>query len=173
MSESKCLLTEEYLGKSGVKYIFEYYETDSFKHLPQNRIKQCYAVAFHKDKFLVVNNINKPGSYGLIGGSVENGECPDDTLIREIKEEGNMKVLEHKLIGYQKVIDTRGIQEPFYQLRYFALVEPYGPFVSDPDGKVTELIECDINDYKKYFDWKKIGDMIINKAYEMRDSALS
>jgi len=54
------------------------------------------------------------------------------------------------------------------QLRYFAIVEPYGPFVSDPDGDVTEIIECDKDDYKKYFDWQEIGERIIEKAYEER-----
>ncbi len=160
-------LTAEYVGVSGVKYIFEFFESDTFEHLPREQIKQCYAAAFHGDKFLVVNNTAKPGEYTLIGGSVEPGENPNDTLIREIKEESNMKVLNYKLIGYQKVIDTRGIQEPCYQLRYFAVVEPYGPFISDPAGKVTEIIECDQSDYKKYFDWGEIGDLIIRRAYEM------
>ena len=167
----KPLITEEYIGCSGVKYIFEYCECDSYEHLPQDAIKQTYAVAFHKDKFIVVNNIAKPEAYSLVGGSVEPNEHPDDTLVREIQEESNMKVLEFKPIGYQKVTDTRGIQKSYYQLRYFAIVEPYGPFVSDPAEKVTEVIECDKDDYKKYFDWGKIGDRIIERAYEMKNSA--
>ena len=93
----KPLLTNEYLGRSGVKYIFEYYECDSYDHLLQDAIKQCYAVAFYKDKFIVVNNIAKPGAYGLVGGSVEPNEHPDKTLVREIQEESNMKVLKFKL----------------------------------------------------------------------------
>lgn len=161
-------LTTTYTGNSGVKYIFEYYDSDSFDHLPKNSIKQCYAVAFHGDKFLVVNNIEKPGSYTLIGGSAEEGENPDDTIVREIKEESNMKVFDYKLIGYQKVTDTRGIEEPSYQLRYFARVEPYGDFVADPAVKVTEVIECTKDDYKKYFDWGEIGERIINRALEMK-----
>ncbi len=165
----KPIHSKEYLGKSGTTYLFEYYENDTFEHLPQDRIKQCYAIAFHKDKFLVVNNIAKLGSYTPIGGSVEEGENPDDTLIREIQEESNMKVLEYKLLGYQKVTDTSGLEKPYYQLRYFATVEPYGPFVSDPAGKVTEIIECDKDDYKKYFDWFEIGDRIIEKAYLLKN----
>ncbi len=163
---TKKPITNEYIGESGVKYIFEYYESDSFNNLPQNRIKQCYAVAFLKNKIIIVDNSQK-GTYGLIGGSVEEDEHPNDTLIREIKEEGNLKVLNYKPIGYQKVIDTGGIQEPFYQLRYFAIVEPYGPFESDPAGKVTKVIECNPKDYKKYFDWGEIGERIMERALEM------
>ena len=39
---------------------------------------------------------------------------------------------------------------------------------SDPDGDVTEVIECDPVDYKKYFDWQSIGDRIMERAVEMR-----
>lgn len=165
---NKPLFVKEYIGDTGAKYIFEYYECDSYDHLQQNKIKQCYSVAFHKDKFLVVNNVKKPGSYTLIGGSVEPGEHPDVTLVREILEESNMKVLKFKPIGYQKVVDTTGIEEPYYQLRYFSIVEPHGPFVCDPAEKVTEIIECDKDNYKQYFDWGEIGDRIIEKALEIK-----
>lgn len=168
----KPILTSEYIGFSGAKYIFEYYESDSFSHLPKDKITQSCAIAFKGDKFIIVNNVLKPGSFYPIGGSVEKGEHPDDTLIREIQEESNMKVLVHKPIGYQKVIDTRGLEEPYYQLRYFAIVEPYGPFVSDPAGKVTEVIECSPSDYKKYFNWGEIGERIISRALEMRKSVV-
>ena len=162
------LLTNEYIGNSGVKYIFEYFETDKYDDVPIDEIKQAYAVAWNGNNFIVVNNTKHPKSYGLVGGSVEAGEKPEETLIREIQEESNMKVLEYKLIGYQKVTDTRGIQQPFYQFRYFAIVEPYGPFVADPAGFVTEVIECNQSNYKKYFDWGAIGDRIIEKAIQYK-----
>ena len=163
----KLLFTKEYIGESGVKYFFEYYESDNFDHLPINEIKQSYAVAFHNDKIVIVHN-GKKDTWGLIGGSVEDGEDPDDTLIREIKEESNMKVLDFKMIGYQKVTDTRGIQAPFHQLRYFAVVEPCGPFEGDPAGSVDKIAEVDPFEHKKYFDWGEIGECIIKKAFELK-----
>lgn len=166
---NKFPLTKIYKGYSNTDYLFEYFEANSFGHLPQDAIKQSYAIAFHGDKFIVVNNISKPGSYTPVGGSVEPGENPNDTLIREVQEESNMKVLDYKLLGYQKVTDMSGIEKPYYQLRYVAKVEPYGPFVSDPAGKVTEIIYCDENDYKKYFDWFEIGDEIIRRAVELKN----
>jgi ADP-ribose pyrophosphatase YjhB (NUDIX family) len=160
-------IIEKYRGDSGEEIIFEYSDVDSFD-MPTDNCRQVYGIAFNKDKFLVVNNILHPGSYTPIGGSVEKGEHPDDALIREIKEESNMKVLEFRPIGYQKVIDTSGKEEPYYQLRYFCIVEPYGPFVSDPAGKVTEIIECNPEEYKKYFDWGRIGERIMERALEFR-----
>ena len=140
-------LTTEYIGKDGNKYLFEYYEADSFEDLLEYEITQCCAVAFHGDKFIVVNNINHPGSYTLVGGTNEEGERPEETLIREIKEESNMKVLSFKPIGYQRVTDLSGKLKPHYQLRYFAIVEPYGPFVADPAGDVTEIVYVDKYNY--------------------------
>lgn len=170
--KTKPDLTNTYLGKSGTTYLFEYFQTDSFTHLPHNECSQAYGISFHKDKIVIVNNIAKPGSYTPVGGSVEEGENPDDTLIREIQEESNMKVLHFQPVGYQKVTDVSGVQKPYYQLRYFCIVEPYGPFVSDPAGKVTEVLEVDPQNYKKYFDWGKIGDAIINRAIELKEKMI-
>lgn len=163
------IFTNTYTGFAGVTYIFEFYESDTFEHLPPEQIKQAYAIAFHGDEFIVVNNITKPGSYTPVGGTVEKGENPNDTLIREIQEESNMKVLKYKLIGYQKVVSIEEKIEPYYQLRYIAIVEPYGPFVSDPAGKVTEVIMCTEKNYKKYFDWGEIGDFIVRRALEIKN----
>lgn len=161
-------LTNTYHGKDGVTYMFEYFQTDSFDHLPSDKCEQAYAIAFNGDKIIVVNNINKPNSYTPVGGTIDPRESPDEALIREIKEESNMKVLHHEPIGYQRVTDTSGVIKPYYQLRYFCIVEPYGPFVEDPAGDVTEVLEIDPADYKKYFNWGEIGDSIINRAIELR-----
>jgi len=161
------LLTEEYIGAMGVKYIFEYSECDSFDHLPKYKITQCYAVAFHNDKIVIVHN-EKKNTWGLIGGTIEDGENPDETLQREVAEESNMETLYFKPIGYQKVIDTRGIQEPFYQLRYFSIVKPFGKFESDPASSVDKILEIDPKDYKTYFNWGEIGEAIIKRALEIK-----
>lgn len=157
--------TSTYTGRSGRTYLYEWFDADSIDGIPREQITQAYAVAFHGNGFLVVNNVKKPGNYSLIGGSVEPGEHPDETLVREIKEEANMKVLSYKLLGYQKVTDMSGIDPVCYQLRYVARVEPYGPFVADPAGSVTEIITCTKDNYKQYFDWGEIGDWVVGRAY--------
>jgi len=68
-------------------------------------------------------------------------------------------------IGYQKV-DFEG--KIFNQLRYVCMVEPYGDFISDPDGSITEIKLIDPKDYKQYFDWGAIGDRIMERALELR-----
>ena len=50
----------------------------------------------------------------------------------------------------------------------FCIVEPYGDFVADPDGDITEIKLIDPWDYKKYFDWGIIGEHIMKRAMDMK-----
>ncbi|MBC7766893.1 hypothetical protein H7Y21_02795 [Arenimonas sp.] len=79
-----------------------------------------------------------------------------------------MKVIYSKPIGYQKVSRTDGEEGLYYQVRYFCIVVPFGPFVGDPDGDVTEVLEIDPSEYKKYFDWGMISDAIMERAMEFK-----
>jgi len=78
-----------------------------------------------------------------------------------------MEVLLAKPIGYQKMISVDD-NSFVYQLRYACIVKPYGPFVSDPGGSIAEIKLIDPNEYKKYFDWGKIGERIIQRAIELK-----
>jgi bis(5'-nucleosidyl)-tetraphosphatase len=167
---NKFPMITEYHGHSGEDYQFEYYESDSIEHLPKEQLAQVAVMAFHKDKLLIVNNSTKPGMYGPVSGGIEKDEKPEDCLARELKEEANMKVLEYKLLGYQKCVNlTKPEKSPEYQIRYFAKVEPLGPFTPDcdPDGDVTELLEINPAEYKKYFDWGETGEKIMNRSMEL------
>jgi 8-oxo-dGTP pyrophosphatase MutT (NUDIX family) len=106
-------------------------------------------------------------SWGLIGGTVEDGETFEETLKREIQEEANMELLSCLPVGYQKVIDTRDGKE-IYQLRYVCTARSHGPFISDPAGAITEIKFIDPKNYKDYFDWGKIGERIIFRALELK-----
>ena len=160
------MITEKYEGKSGVEYIFEYSDADSFAHLDYSRCRQAYAVCFCDDRMVIGYGGHK-NSWGLIGGTIEEGENFEQTLRREIQEESNMEVLKLLPVGYQKMTDTRD-NSFIYQLRYVCTARPYGPFVSDPAGSITEIKLIDPKDYKQYFDWGKIGERIIERALELR-----
>ena len=76
-----------------------------------------------------------------------------------------MKVLKQIPIGYQEVFNPDGTID--CQLRSFCIVKPIGEFVSDPAGSVTEIKLIDPKDYKRYFNWGKIGDRIMERATEI------
>lgn len=160
-------LTNNYKGHSGVEYIFEYSDVDSFDDLDMSKCTQTYGVCFYGDEIVIGYN-GKKKNWGLIGGTIEKRETLEQTLIREIQEESNMEVLSFLPIGVQKVIDTR--DDSFcYQLRYVCSVQPYGPFVSDPADTITEIKLINPEEYKQYFDWGSIGDRIIERALELKN----
>lgn len=162
------VIIEKYRGRSGVDYIFEYHETDSFEHLDYSLCRQTYGVCFYDNKMVIGFGGNKK-DWGLIGGTIEPGELFEQTLKREIQEESNMEVLSSLPVGYQKVTDTRD-NSFIYQLRYVCKVRPYGPFLNDPAGGVIEIKLIDPAEYKRYFDWGKIGECIIVRATELKNS---
>lgn len=164
-------ITEKYHGLSGVDYIFEYSDADSFDHLDPSQCRQAYGVCFCGDE-MVIGFGGKKNNWGLIGGTIEPGETFEQTLKREIQEESNMEVLACLPVGYQKVIDTRD-NSFFYQLRYTCTARPYGPFIIDSgEGMgatgIQEIKLIDPLKYKDYFDWGEIGERIISRALELK-----
>jgi hypothetical protein len=103
--------------------------------------------------------------WSLIGGRIESGETPEEALTREVQEESNMRVIKQIPLGYQEVINPNGTID--YQLRSFCLVEPIGDFIKDPAGSVTKIKLIDPKTYKKYFDWGRIGERIVERALDM------
>ncbi len=142
-----------------------YRDADSFEDLISKKVTQSYGVCFVGDKIVIVH-IPKINHWGLVGGTLKEGESYEECLKREIKEESNMKVNYFAPIGYQEVELPN---ETIYQLRYLCIVEPYGEFISDPDGSVTEIKIIDPKDYKQYFDWGEIGDRIMERAIELKE----
>lgn len=154
--------------KTDNNIIFEYEDTDSFDDLEYKKCFQTYAVCFYKGLLVIAkgNYGDTQKGWGIIGGRIEAGETLEQTLRREVQEESNMKILSFKPIGYQKAVNTKDGSFN-YQLRYVCTVEPIGPFVSDPGKAIDEIKLIKPRDYKKYFDWGRIGDRIMDRAFEI------
>lgn len=156
-----------YKDKKGVEYLLEYADADSFDDLDPSLCTQVYGICFYGEQ-MVVGYGGQKENWGLIGGTIEKDESFEYTLKREIQEESNMEVLKFAPIGYQKVT-VKGKQKSIYQLRYACIVQPYGPFVSDPDeGSIQKIKLIEPTDFKKYFDWGEIGERIITRAVELK-----
>src|SRR3989338_5172886 len=149
-------IKSQFKNTDGTVSFVLYRDTDSFDFLDFNKIKQVHAVCLLKDKMVIVHH--RKNKWGLVGGNMEKGETAEDCLVREIKEESIMRVVDFKPVGYKEV--TTG-NKTIYQLRYVCRVEPCGEFTNDPDGDITEIKIIDSKDYKQYFDWGEIGDQII------------
>lgn len=153
----------EYEGK--IAYV-TYKDTDSFDDLRSKNVTQVYAICFWNDKIVLVHNKNQD-SFSLPGGGLEKDEVFEDCLKREIKEETNMKVISFAPIGYQEVTDFEN--PAVFQLRYVCAIEPYGDFVSDPDGDVDQIKTIDPEEFKEYIKWGEVGDRIFERALELKN----
>jgi ADP-ribose pyrophosphatase YjhB (NUDIX family) len=144
-----------------VPYIYR--DLDNTDEIKDKKINHVHAYCFCGDKLVLVYADEKK-LWTPAGGGIEAGESVEEAVIREVKEETNMKVLKQEIIGYQEIFEPN---KTVIQTRSICIVEPYGPFVSDPDGDITEIRLIDPKDYKKYFDWGEIGDYIMERVLEI------
>lgn len=158
-------ITSTLKNRLGQTLKVEYKEDDPLSSLSGKILQAVHAFCFYDGKMVVVYSEEK-GYWAPPGGGIELGETIDEAVIREVREETNMKVLNQELVGYQDIYEPDRIVR---QTRSFCIVEPHGPFVSDPDGDVTKIKLIDPKDYKKYFDWGEIGERIVERAISIRD----
>jgi ADP-ribose pyrophosphatase YjhB (NUDIX family) len=150
-------------NKAGQLLDIIYYEgLDPNENLEGKILQGIHAFCFYGDKMVLVKH--PKSGWMPPGGHIEERETVEETVIKEVMEETNMKVLHQELIGYQDIYEP---DRTVRQTRSFCIVEPYGDFVSDPDGEITEIKLIDPKGYKQYFDWKEIGDRIMERALEM------
>lgn len=164
MQKAPQKFTYGFRNKNKIALDYTYYETDSFSHLSNNKTRAVHGFCFYNSKLVIVWS-DKKGYWTPPGGAVEKGETPEEAIIREIKEESNMRVIKHIPIGYIEVNELDG--SIVTHTRSFCIVEPYGPFISDPDGDINKIDLIDPKGYKEYFDWGECGDCIINRALEL------
>ena len=158
--EIKSTLT----NRSGQTLDVLYKEEDPLKDLQGKILQGVHAFCFCGDKLVVVFAENKK-YWTPPGGSIEPGETFEEAVIREVKEETNMKVLKQQLIGYQDIYEQ---DRTIRQTRSVCIVEPEGEFAVDPDGDVTEIKLIDPKDYKQYFDWGVVGDHLMEQALSLK-----
>ncbi len=151
----------------GKEYRFDIYTIDSFSTL--ENIKQVYGFVLNEDRTKTIIVKRNNGMYLLPGGGVEEGEKPEETLIREIKKESNrdIKIETAKPLYYQKMYlkDEQGeyIEQPGLQVRYSVIVKNDNEFIHDPDnGDIVEAFWVDIKDIDKYLDWGDTAILIKN-----------
>ncbi len=152
-------------NRSGQALNVTYKDIESELDFKDKKISGVHAYCFYKDKLVVVYSHLK-GYWTPPGGSVEIGESARDAVTREVKEETNMKVLKQRFVGFQEISEPGKI---ITQTRSVCIVEPYGPFVRDPDDEeITGIELIDPKDHKKYFDWGEIGDHVMERVLQLK-----
>lgn len=160
------LIKEPFLYEDN-EFELEYHDCDSFENLPLALCQQIYGICFLENNIVIGHN-GKKDTWGLLGGTVEKDEKIPDTLFREVKEESNMHITKWQPLGYQFVITKDNTK--LYQLRAYCEVEKIGEFENDIGGSIDKIKIINPLDYRQYFDWKSIGERIIQRGIQMHCS---
>ena len=141
----------------------EYRDIASYDEVKDMVFHSIGALCVYKGKMVIVHDKGRK-SWTPIGGKIEPGETIAEATEREVKEESNMKVLQQIPLGYQTVHEPH---RTIHQSRTLCIVEPYGPFIADPDNDISEIKLVELADYKQYFDWGEIQDHIMRRIGEV------
>ncbi len=151
-------------NRSGQTLEVVYRDIENEKEFGDRHISGIHTFCFCNNKLVIVYSEEK-GYWTPPGGGVEEGESVRDASSREVKEETNMRVIKQRILGYQDIFEPGRVVS---QARFVCLAEPIGPFMSDPDGDVTEIRLIDPQDYKQYFDWGIVGEHLMQRALEAK-----
>jgi 8-oxo-dGTP diphosphatase len=114
--------------------------------IPDENMKQIAAIIMENDKgeLLLYKRDNKPdipfpGYWDLIGGHVENGETPEEALVREVKEELDLDIKEFTFFRRYECLEG----DAYPNIKYI-----YSGRINLPVEEIT-LLEGDIAQYFK------------------------
>ena len=143
----------------GMHILADWYDIASKDIIPDIAWQQVYVIGNLDGKVPLVTNSDSTLPYNLPGGHVELGESIEQTLIRELIEECNMRVISWEPIGYQLLTEPDGTQVA--QFRAYAVLEKIGEFLHDPGGAVVSNTLIDIDELEQHINYGDIGASMV------------
>lgn len=89
------------------------------------------AVIKKGDKYFLIDRTNPPFGFASVAGHVDEGETPEEALVREVKEESGFDVTESKLLIEEYVSQNRCVKNVNSHHWYVYKVEVVGEVVHD------------------------------------------
>ncbi|MCC7304452.1 NUDIX domain-containing protein [bacterium] len=139
------------------------FHTSDFSKIKQPRNVNGFAID-SDGKLLLVKT--RDGMWGPPGGRIEEGETPEQALVRELNEEGAVTISSDNIEGlfYTETFVDEPVGTWKYlgaRLRYVCKIQRKDTFLEDPDGDIVEQVYCDIQDLGKYIDWGETTQFLI------------
>lgn len=99
------------------------------------------------------NDIHQ-GKWNGLGGKFESGESPEDCLLREIKEESGLTLIDYELIGLLTFPKFDGLND--WQVFLYRSSDFAGQLIDSQEGKLewvpnNKLLELNLWEGDKYF----------------------
>ena len=154
-------------------YINQWIQNESYDDF--KNIRQVSAICVDDDgKILLIKNPNKE-HWTLPGGTPENNESVEETLIREIGEEASCDIEIISLLGAIKVNfpdnPNKDEGEEFHQLRFLAKIKSVNPATIDPANDIIlDRIFVKPENFLDYIPWtSSIGQELLRLTLEKQN----
>lgn len=149
----------EYAGQT---ILVDWYAVTNKDAIPNLPWQQVYAVGNFEGRVPLVTSSSGMKQFNLPGGTIESDETIEQTLVRELVEECNMRVVSWEPLGYQILTEPNGTNVP--QFRAYATLEKIGEFVNDPGGNVIKNTLVPLDEVASLIDYGLVGDEMIRLA---------
>ncbi|MEO5949861.1 MAG: NUDIX hydrolase [Candidatus Saccharimonadales bacterium] len=156
-SQPDLVSTFDYNGIIDVEW-YDIFKKEDIPDLPWQHV---YVIGDYKGKVPVV--IFPSGNENLPGGKTETGESIEQTLVREVEEETNMRVISWEPLGYQ-ICTRRDNGEVNNQFRAYAKLERIGRFINDPGGNIVGHTLVDLEHLNEHIKYGVGGERLILNA---------
>ena len=127
---------------------------------PIRKAVRCYLI---KDNEVVVTKYKKgnkkEGYYDIPGGKIEEGECPKQTAIREMKEETGLTITNPRLCGVKHF----PIDEGRYIVFLFEATQYEGELCSSNEGKMHWIKIEELDKINLVNDFYDLIDVMLNE----------
>lgn len=145
-------------------YLLKNYFNKDFSKL--KKASQCYGLVLNdKNEIFLVSDNNK--EWTLPGGTPEENESNEETLVREIYEESAVKINVDTIKPFFYIIVYKKVKNKFIyhttQLRFIAQVESIDEFIKDPGGNKQYRRFVELKNLDKFLTWKEIAALIKDK----------
>lgn len=137
--------------------------------------RQVYGICFNdKNEILIIKDPDSD-KWQIPGGTPEEGESREETLIREIQEEADVLVKDCKPLGVQQIDHPNNPNKTdgdrFYQYRYICSVANILEQTPDPATKITfDRKFVQTNEITNYVKWGETGKAMFEDAIKLQMS---
>jgi 8-oxo-dGTP pyrophosphatase MutT (NUDIX family) len=168
MKHDSLTIRDAFKSSKGDNWDIVYREIENFDEIRHLPLKSVGGISIYNEKMVLVF-AKKRLSWEMPGGGMEKGESIEEAFKRELKEEANMEALQIFPLGYD-TLTNRSTGMNIYQVRVACIAKPFGEFVKDPDGDITEIQLIEPKEYKRFFNWGKRSDVMVEKALRIIQS---